>query len=111
MLESSSETCERSAQSSSRRQTTVSTSQDDLNSYMEVVAKQANELETIRGEFELLRSELDLRLELSSELELQVGTLEKKVLAAEDEACAAARKLSNASEENKRLADQVRESN
>lgn len=85
--------------------------QDDLNSYMEVVAKQANELETIRGEFELLRSELDLRLELSSELELQVGTLEKKVLAAEDEACAAARKLSNASEENKRLADQVRESN
>lgn len=85
--------------------------QDDLNSYMDVVAKQANELETIRGEFELLRSELDLRLELSSELEVQVGTLEKKVLAAEDEACAAARKLSNASEENKRLADQVRESN
>lgn len=85
--------------------------QDDLNSYMEVVAKQANELETIRGEFELLRSELDLRLELSSELEVQVGTLEKKVLAAEDEACAAARKLSNASEENKRLADQVEESN
>lgn len=85
--------------------------QDDLNSYMEVVAKQANELETIRGEFELLRSELDLRLELSSELEVQVGTLEKKVLAAEDEACTAARKLSNASEENKRLADQVRESN
>lgn len=85
--------------------------QDDLNRYMEVVAKQANELETIRGEFELLRSELDLRLELSSELEVQVGTLEKKVLAAEDEACAAARKLSNASEENKRLADQVRESN
>lgn len=85
--------------------------QDDLNRYMEVVAKQANELETIRGEFELLRSELDLRLELSSELEVQVGTLEKKVLAAEDEACAVARKLSNASEENKRLADQVRESN
>lgn len=85
--------------------------QDDLNRYMEVVAKQANELETIRGEFELLRSELDLRLELSSELEVQVGTLEKKVLAAEDEACAAARKLSNASEENKRLVDQVEESN
>lgn len=82
--------------------------QDDLNSYMEVVAKQANELETIRGEFELLRSELDLRLELSSELEAQVGTLEKKVLAAEDEACAAALKLSNSSAENKRLADQVR---
>lgn len=85
--------------------------QDELNSYMEVVAKQANELGSLQGEFELLRTELDLRLELSSELEGQVGTLEKKVLAAEDEACAAARKLSNASEENARLAGQVEESN
>lgn len=84
--------------------------QDDLNCYMELVAKQANELETLRADFELLRSELDLRLELSAELKVQVGSLEKKVLAAEDEACGAARKLNNASEEKKRLADQVEES-
>lgn len=81
--------------------------QDDLHSYVE----QANELENLRAEFELLRSELDLRLELSSELEVQVRTLEKKALAADDEACAAARKLSSVSEEKKSLADQVEEAN
>lgn len=85
--------------------------QDDLHSYAEVVAPQTNELETLRAEFELLRSELDLRLELSSELEAQVRTLEKKALAAEDEACGAARKLSTVSEEKKSLADQVEKSN
>lgn len=73
-----------------------------------MVAKQENELETLRAEFELLRSELDLRLELSSELEVQVQALEKKVHAAEDEAFGAARKLSNISEEKKSLADQVK---
>lgn len=85
--------------------------QDDHHTYVEVVAKQANELETLRAEFEMLRSELDLRLELSSELEVQVRTLEKKALIAEDEACGAARKLSTVSEEKKSLADQVEESN
>lgn len=85
--------------------------QADPHSYVEVVAKQANELETLRAEFELLRSELDLRLELSSELEVQVRTLEKKLHAAEDEACGAARKLSTVSEEKKSLADQVKEPN
>lgn len=85
--------------------------QDDLDSYVEVVAKQANELETLRADFELLRSELDLRLELSSELEVQVRTLEKKALLAEDEARGAALKLSSVSEEKKSLADQVEEAN
>lgn len=85
--------------------------QDDLHTYVEVVAKQANELETLRAEFELLRSELDLRLELSSELEVQVRALEKKALVAEDEACGATQKLSTVSEEKKSLADQVEESN
>lgn len=84
--------------------------QDGLQSYTEVVAKQANELEALRAEFELLRSELDLRLELSSELEVQVRTLEKKALVAADEARGAALKLSSVSEEKKSLADQVEES-
>lgn len=78
---------------------------------MDVVAKQGNDLEALRAEFELLRSELDLRLELSSELEVQVRTLEKKALVAEDEACAAALKLSSVSEERKSLTDQVHKSN
>lgn len=76
---------------------------------MEMIVKQENELQTLRAEFDLLRSELALRMELSSELEAQVQTLEKKVHAAE-EACGAAHKLSSALEEKKSLADQVEES-
>lgn len=77
---------------------------------MEMTVKQENELRTLRAEFDLLRSELALRMELSSELEAQVHTLEKKVHAAEEEACRAAHKLSNTLEEKKSLADQVEES-
>lgn len=78
---------------------------------MEMILKQENELQTLRAEFDLLRSELALRMELSSELEAQVQTLEKKVHAAEEEACGAAHKLSNTLEEKKSLANQVEESN
>lgn len=74
---------------------------------METITKQENELQTLRSEFDLLNSELALRKELSSELEVQVQNLEKKVNAAEEEARGAAHKLNVSLEEKKGVADQV----
>ncbi len=74
---------------------------------MEIITKQENELQTLRSEFGLLKSDLVLRMELTSELEVQVQNLEKKVHAAEEEARDAAHKLSIALVEKKGVADQV----
>lgn len=80
--------------------------QNDLNlDHTEMISKQ--ELLTLRSEFDLLKSDLVLRKELTSELEVQVENLEKKVHAAEEEAQGAAHKLSIALEEKKVVADQV----
>lgn len=76
-----------------------------------MIAKQENELQTLRAEFDLLKSDLALRMELTSELEVQVQDLEKKVHAAEEEAHGVAHKLNNALEDKKGLADQVEERN
>lgn len=81
--------------------------QDDLNHYKEIVTKQENELRTLRSEFDLLNANLTLRKELTSELEVQVQHLEKKVHAAEEEAQGAAHKLNIALVEKKGLAHQV----
>lgn len=73
-----------------------------------MAAKHENDLQTLRSEFDLLSSDLTLRMELTSELEVQVQNLEKKVHAAEEEAHGAAHKLNDTLEEKKGLADQVR---
>lgn len=65
------------------------------------------ELQSLRSEFMLLESDLALRLELNSELQLQVQDLERKVQTAEEAAHTAAHKLSVALEEKKDAADQV----
>ena len=91
--------------------TDSSQGQDVITPYKEVITKQENELQTLRSECDLLSSELTLRKELTSELEVQVQNLEKKVDAVEEEAHGAARKLNAALKEKKDLAEQVGERN
>lgn len=67
-----------------------------------------NKLQTLRAEFDLLSSDLALRKELTSELEVQVQNFEKKVHAAQEEAHSAAHKLHITLEEKKELSDQVK---
>ena len=81
--------------------------QDDLDHYKEIITKRENDLQTLRAEFDLLKSNLALRMELTSELEVQVQNLEKKVHAAEEEAHGATHKLNVALEEKKGFAHQV----
>lgn len=57
----------------------------------------------------MLSSDLALRMELTSELEVQVQNLEDKVHAAEEEAQGSANKLKVALEENKVVSDRVGE--
>lgn len=83
--------------------------QDGLDHYKAVIAKQENELQTLRSEFDLLKSDLTLRMELTSELEVQVQNLERKVHAAEEEAHGVSHKLNVALEEKKGTADRVGE--
>lgn len=87
--------------------TKSSQEQDDLNHYKEMLTKQENELQTLSSEFDLLKSDLALRMELNCELGVQVKDLEKKVLAAEEEAHGAVHKLGIALEEKKSVAHQV----
>uniref|UniRef100_A0A3Q0RL32 Centromere protein F n=1 Tax=Amphilophus citrinellus TaxID=61819 RepID=A0A3Q0RL32_AMPCI len=56
---------------------------DELNRYKEMIRKQENELETLRSEFDLLSSDLELRKELTSELELKIALDSKKSLSDE----------------------------
>lgn len=77
---------------------------NDLN-HDEMIPKQ--ELQALRSEYELLSSNLALRMELTSELEVQVQNLESRVQAAEEEAQGAAHKLKIALEERNVNADQV----
>lgn len=81
--------------------------QDDFHNFKETITKQEDELQTLRAEFDLLKSDLALRMDLTSELEVQVDNLEKKAQAAEEEAHGAAHKLKIALEEKKDVADQV----
>ena len=81
--------------------------QDDLSHYREMLSKQENELQTLRSEFDLLSSDLELRKELTSELQVQVQNLEKKAEAADEEARGAAQQLSVALGAKKSLAEEV----
>lgn len=79
--------------------------QDNLK---DIINKQGNELEALRSEFDLLSSDLELRKELNSELEVQIQNLERKLHAAEEEARDAACQLQIALEARKGLDDEVR---
>lgn len=72
-----------------------------------MIIRQENELQSLHAEFDLLKSDLALRMELTSELKVQVQNLEKEVHAAEEEACGATHKMNIALEDKKGLADQV----
>lgn len=69
----------------------------------------SKELQTLHAELDSLKTDLALRMELTSELEVQVENLEKKVHAAEEKEQASAYKMKMALEDKKGLADQVRE--
>lgn len=72
-----------------------------------MIRKQEDELEALRSEFNLLSSDLELRKELTFELEVQVQNLENKVHAAEEAAHSAASQLKTALDSEKSLSDEV----
>lgn len=80
---------------------------DELERYKEMIRKQEKELETLRSEFDLLSSDLELRKELTSELEVHVQNLEQKVHAAEEEAHSASCQLKIALDSKKNLSHEV----
>lgn len=85
--------------------------QGDLDDYKELITKQENDLQTLRVEVDLLKSDLALRMELASELKVQIQNLERKLDAAEEEAHGAVQKLNNTLEDKKGLSDQVEDRN
>lgn len=88
-----------------------SQAQEDFSSHKEIILNQEKELETVRSECDLLNSELRLRKELTSDLEVQIQNLEKKVQASEEAALDAAHQLSTTVDATKSLSDKVEERN
>lgn len=80
---------------------------DDLNNYRNIIASQEIQLQQLRAEFDLLKSDLALRLELASELKAEVQTWEKKFQRAEEEKLGAIHKLNMALENQAGVTDQV----
>lgn len=81
--------------------------QEDLEKCKIVITAQEKELQRLHAELELLKSDLALRIELTSELEVEVRNLEKKVHTVEQERNSAACKLNTALGETKGTVDQV----
>lgn len=81
--------------------------QGDLDGYKELITKQENDLQALCAEVDLLKSDLALRMELTSELQVRIQNLERKLHAAEEEAHGAAQGLRNTLEDKKSLSDQV----
>lgn len=81
--------------------------QDDLNNYRNIIASQEIQLQQLRAEFDLLKSDLALRLELTSELKAEVQNWEKKLQRAEEEKLVAVHKLNMALENQTGVTDQV----
>lgn len=80
---------------------------DDLNNCRKIMTSQAVELQQLRAEFELLQSDLALRLELTSELTAEAQNWEKKFQRAEEEKLGALHQLNVALENQTGVADQV----
>lgn len=91
--------------------TNSSQGQGDLDDHEGLISKQENDLQTLRAEVGLLKSDLALRMELTSELNVQIQNLERKLHAAEEEARGAARKLNHTLEDEKGLREQVEDRN
>lgn len=81
--------------------------EDDLNSYRNKIASQELQLQQLHAEFDLLRSDLALRLELASELKAQVQNWESKFQRAEEEKRGAVHKLNMALENQTGVSGQV----
>lgn len=81
--------------------------EDDLNNYRNIITSQEIELQQLRAEFDLLKSDLALRLELTSELKAEVQNWEEKFHRAEEEKLGAILKLNMAYENQTGLTDQV----
>lgn len=81
--------------------------EDDLNSYRNKIASQEIQLQQLHAEFDLLRSDLALRLELASELEADVRNWENKFQRAEEEKRGAVHKLNMALENQTGVTEQV----
>lgn len=86
---------------------TSSQVEDDLNSYRNKIASQELQLQQLHAEFDLLRSDLALRLELASELKAEVQNWESKFQRAEEEKRGAVHKLNMALENQTGVSDQV----
>lgn len=86
---------------------TSSQVEDDLNSYRNKIASQELQLQQLHAEFDLLRSDLALRLELASELKAEVQNWESKFQRAEEEKRGAVHKLNMALESQTGVSDQV----
>lgn len=81
--------------------------EDDLSNYRNVITSQEIQLQQLRAELDLLRSDLTLRLELTSELKAEVQNWEKKFHRAEEEKLGAIHKLNMALENQTGVTDQV----
>lgn len=86
---------------------TSSQVEDDLNSYRNKIASQELQLQQLHAEFDLLSSDLALRLELASELKAEVQNWESKFQRAEEEKRGAVHKLNMALENQTGVSDQV----
>lgn len=81
--------------------------EDDLHNYRNIITSQETQLQQLRAEFDLLKSDLTLRLELTSELEAGVQNWEKKFQRAEEEKLGAIHKLNMALENQTGVTEQV----
>lgn len=80
----------------------------DLDKDVNAINTQENQLQQLYAEFDLLKSDLALRMELTSELQAEVQNWENKFQRVEEEKLSAIQKLSNALENCKVVTDQVR---
>lgn len=80
---------------------------DDLNNCRNTITSQEIQLQQLRAELDLLKSDLALRLELTAELQAQVQNWEEKCQRADEEKLGAIHKLTLALESQSGLTDQV----
>lgn len=70
--------------------------EDDLCNYRSIITSQEIQLQQLRAEFELLTSDLALRLELTSELQAEVQNWEQRFQGAEEARLGAVHQLNMA---------------
>lgn len=78
-----------------------------FSNYKNIITSQENQLQQLYAEFDLLKSDLMLRMELTSELQAEVQNWEEKFQRAEEEKLVALHKLNITLENHKVITDQV----